>query len=54
MNIARNMEAVFLAAALLAVTPTGASAAADARLAAAPALDGKVHTVIVSAKRLPQ
>ena len=52
MNIARNMEAVFLAATLLAVTTTGASAAAQARLDVQPALDGKVHTVVVSAKRL--
>ncbi|MFD2368208.1 hypothetical protein [Pseudoduganella sp. GCM10020061] len=52
MNIARNMEAVFLAATLLAVTTTGASAAAQARLDAQPVLDGKVHTVVVTAKRL--
>lgn len=50
MNIARNMEAVFLAATLLAVPSTGATA--QPRLDAQPALDGKVHTVVVSAKRL--
>ena len=54
MNIARNMEAIFVAAVLVAVTTTGASAAAETQLADAPALDGKVHTVVVSAKRLPQ
>ncbi|HEU4851210.1 MAG TPA: hypothetical protein VFT37_03535 [Telluria sp.] len=54
MNIARNMEAIFVAAVLLAVTTTGASAAASARLTDAPALDGKVHTVVVSAMRLAQ
>lgn len=52
MNIARNMEAVFLAATLLAVSTSGASAASHARLDVQPALDGKVHTVVVSAKRL--
>ncbi|HEY1042577.1 MAG TPA: hypothetical protein VGE60_01825 [Telluria sp.] len=52
MNIARNMEAVFLAATLLALTTTGASAAAKSRPDLQPALDGKVHTVVVSAKRL--
>lgn len=53
MNIVRNMEAVFVAAALLAITTTGASAAGRADLAVQPAVDGKVHTVVVSAKRLP-
>ena len=50
MNIARNMEAVFLAATLLAVSTTGATA--QPRLDVQPALDGKIHTVVVSAKRL--
>lgn len=52
MNIVRNMEAVFLAVAVLAIATAGVPAAADTRLAAQPALDGKVHTVVVSAKRL--
>lgn len=53
MNIVRNMEAVFLAATLLAITTSGASAAGRTNLNVQPALDGKVHTVVVSAKRLP-
>lgn len=52
MNIARNMEAVFLAATLLAISTTTTGASAQPRLDLQPALDGKVHTVVVSAKRL--
>lgn len=50
MNIARNMEAIFAAAVLAAVTTTAATAAVPAEVKTAPQLDGVVHTVVVTAE----
>lgn len=50
MNIARNMEAIFAAAVLAAVTTNAAIAAVPAEVKTAPQLDGVVHTVVVTAK----
>lgn len=50
MNIARNMEAIFAAAVLAAVTTTAATAAVPAQAKTVPQLDGVVHTVVVTAK----
>lgn len=50
MNIARNMEAIFAAAVLAAVTTTAATAAVPVEIKTVPQLDGVVHTVVVTGK----
>ncbi len=56
MNIAKNMEAIFLAAVCVIAFTTAATAATPAKLSAAPqvqaAADAKMTVVTVTGKRL--